>query len=293
MSRADAWQSIKWRAPDGTAMNVWHLPASANDRPHLHLAHATGLNGLAYRGLLQPLQQTFQLWAWDMRGHGLSQAGSRRLSAWRTYYDDLAALLAVIDAPVYLAGHSVGGLASAAAAQRRPQQVRGLLLLEPVIFSGPLSWRLRLAQWSGQSHRMPLAKAAARRREEFASGQAVVDAYRGRSIFKSWPDDWLADYVSAGFHEVPGGLRLNCTPAFESRSFALTDTRPFRQLRGLQCPLIALLAETNSTCLPVSHRRLQRCYPSAELRVIPGSSHMLPFEHPKEFHDGMRRLLAH
>jgi pimeloyl-ACP methyl ester carboxylesterase len=52
--------------PDG---DVSCLEWPGNGTP-LHFAHATGFNAETYRSLLQPLAETFHIFAGDARGHG-------------------------------------------------------------------------------------------------------------------------------------------------------------------------------------------------------------------------------
>ena len=291
MTTRDAWRQEAWQAPDGNAMSVWHRPGARPGLPHLHLAHATGLNGLSYRGLLDPLHGHAHLWAWDMRGHGSSEI-RRPLSGWTRYYADLVALVNFIGEPLILAGHSVGGMASAAVASMLPAPVRGLLLLDPVLFAGPKAWQLRLAQWLGGAGRMPLAVRARRRRDRFADAQQALAAYRGRSIFSAWPDAWLADYIRAGFHADNDGIVLNCAPDTEARSFALTETTPFRHVRRISCPVTVLLAARGSTTHPAALRRFVRRVPQARIETVPDSSHMLPFESPELVRAALQSLLG-
>jgi pimeloyl-ACP methyl ester carboxylesterase len=137
-------------APDGREIVLWRWPRS-EVRPTLHWAHATGFHGRLYAPLLDALASDCNVLAWDMRGHGAS-AGAADIATfrgWETYYQDLTAWLAAQEAPVWLAGHSIGATTSLMAAARRPDKVLGLILVEPVIMDRWQGWRLRLAQAAG------------------------------------------------------------------------------------------------------------------------------------------------
>lgn len=288
-----AWQPENFIASDGARICLWRHPRHQPGRPHLHFAHATGLSGLSYRSLLEPLADIANLWTWDMRGHGRSEAGraGSQLASWEIYYQDLERLIEHIDQPIILAGHSVGGMCSAALASRRPDRVTGLLLVDPVMFSGAEAWAFKLARLFGSPH--PLAALAARRRAGFASREAALEAYRGRAIFRHWSEAALQDYVDSAFEAgEDGGIVLRCKPAFESRSFAATELSPFLQLGALPMPGQVLVAAEVSTMNGAARRRWRRRYPHIPIEVVAGSSHMLPFEQPTRLTQAVQVLLS-
>ena len=281
----------EFRATDGADIALWRWPQS-KARPTLHWAHATGFHGRLYHPLLDELATDVNVLAWDMRGHGAS-VGAANLSTfrgWETYYRDLIALLECLDEPVWLAGHSIGATTSIMAAARRPDKVLGLILAEPVIMDPVQGLKLGLAKLLRQSHRLSLAAGAARRRRVFDSHAAALDNYRGRGGFKTWPEAWLNAYVQHAF--VPQGdqVQLACAPEWESTTFAHTEHNPWPGIRQLRCPVIALAAERGSTFSPKAQKRLKALLPSADVRVVEGTTHFLPMEQKDIVRDAILQL---
>ena len=281
----------EFRATDGADIALWRWPQS-KARPTLHWAHATGFHGRLYHPLLDELATDVNVLAWDMRGHGAS-VGAANLSTfrgWETYYRDLIALLECLDEPVWLAGHSIGATTSIMAAARRPDKVLGLILAEPVIMDPVQGLKLGLAKLLRQSHRLSLAAGAARRRRVFDSHTAALDNYRGRGGFKTWPEAWLEAYVQHAF--VPQGdqVQLACAPEWESTTFAHTEHNPWPGIRQLRCPVIALAAERGSTFSPKAQKRLKALLPSADVRVLEGTTHFLPMEQKDIVRDAILQL---
>ena len=281
----------EFRATDGADIALWRWPQS-KARPTLHWAHATGFHGRLYHPLLDDLATDVNVLAWDMRGHGAS-VGAANLSTfrgWETYYRDLIALLECLDEPVWLAGHSIGATTSIMAAARRPDKVLGLILAEPVIMDPVQGLKLGLAKLLRQSHRLSLAAGAARRRRVFDSHAAALDNYRGRGGFKTWPEAWLNAYVQHAF--VPQGdqVQLACAPEWESTTFAHTEHNPWPGIRQLRCPVIALAAERGSTFSPKAQKRLKALLPSADVRVLEGTTHFLPMEQKDIVRDAILQL---
>ena len=281
----------EFRATDGADIALWRWPQS-KARPTLHWAHATGFHGRLYHPLLDELATDVNVLAWDMRGHGAS-VGAANLSTfrgWETYYRDLIALLECLDEPVWLAGHSIGATTSIMAAARRPDKVLGLILAEPVIMDPMQGLKLWLTKLLRQSQRLSLAAGAARRRRVFQSHAAALENYRGRGGFKTWPEAWLNAYVQHAF--VPQGdqVQLACAPEWESTTFAHTEHNPWPGIRQLRCPVIALAAERGSTFSPKAQKRLKALLPSADVRVLEGTTHFLPMEQKDIVRDAILQL---
>ncbi|MGB2115024.1 MAG: alpha/beta fold hydrolase [Marinobacter adhaerens] len=281
----------EFRATDGADIALWRWPQS-KARPTLHWAHATGFHGRLYHPLLDELATDFNVLAWDMRGHGAS-VGAANLSTfrgWEIYYRDLIALLECLDEPVWLAGHSIGATTSIMAAARRPDKVLGLILAEPVIMDPMQGLKLWLTKLLRQSQRLSLAAGSARRRRVFQSHAAALENYRGRGGFKTWPEAWLNAYVQHAF--VPQGdqVQLACAPEWESTTFAHTEHNPWPGIRQLRCPVIALAAERGSTFSPKAQKRLKALLPSADIRILEGTTHFLPMEQKDTVRDAILQL---
>ena len=253
--------------------------------PDIVFSHATGFNAYTYRTLLSPLGDRYHVWALDARGHGLTSlpAGTFGYTSWRRHRDDLIAVLEQhTTQPVTLAGHSMGATVSLLVAAKRPDLVASLALIEPVILSaaayafaelplGPL-----IQRWTN-----PMARGAAGRRERFEDRVYAARAFTGRGVFKTFPPEVIADYLTDGLREDRrGGLRLSCSPKFEAATYCAQRHDPWGALRTLSCPLVLLRAETGSTISAAAMHRLAALKPHARVASVDGASHMLPMERP-------------
>ncbi len=83
----------------------------------------------AWAGQFPELSRHHLLIAPDSRGHGRTTLGTRELT-YRQMAEDFAGLIEALDlGPVYVVGSSDGGTTALALAMRRPELVRGLVLL--------------------------------------------------------------------------------------------------------------------------------------------------------------------
>jgi len=262
------------------------------ERPiDLVFSHANGFNARTYHSLLAPLADRYRVLMVDMRGHGRSRlpADPEGRTSWSDLAGDLLSLLAVEDlSGVVLSGHSMGGCVSLLAAAEAPERVRSLVLFDPVVMSidTPQPPREEMA-------RSPLALGARNRRSVFPSKAAVVEAYRGRGAFKTWPEAALVDYVTDGFVVRPDGeVELACAGAWEASNFTTADTAGFRAFGASRCPIRVLRAEHGSTCRVDGQIESLTADGRIRIETVPGSSHFLPMERPDIVREALESALA-
>lgn len=275
-------QTIKLTAPDQAQIVVHRWEATGQNKPTLHWAHANGFNANTYSPLLSNLTEHFEVMAWDMRGHGHSRDAGQKSSfrGWSTYYKDMITLLDHVKEPIWLAGHSIGATTSLAAAAKRPEKVKGLILVEPVLLDPKQGFALRLANWFGFADRIAMAAAAARRRANFATHRDAFDNYRSKKAFSTWSDEWLNAYVQHGFIATKNNeVELACPPSWESLTFQHTEPNAVRWLRDPGCPVHILAAAKGSTFPSSAHARIQKRLPNAHIEVLADATHFLPMEH--------------
>ncbi|MFZ0266500.1 alpha/beta fold hydrolase [Caulobacter sp.] len=257
------------------------------DRPvDVVFVHANGFNGQTYRALLAPLSAGLRVLAVDQRGHGSSRlaANPEHRRSWLDLRDDLLALLTALDQtqPVVLAGHSMGGTVSLLAAAARPEAVRGLVLLDPVIMPRIMAFYAHMPWTSGALWKhLPMVQGALRRRSVFDSREAAFTAYRGRGAFRTWPESMLADYVGGGFRDRDDGkVELACAPAWEASNYSAQAHDPWRAMGAIRCPARILKAEKGSTAHVGDGAALMRRHPLIRVETVAGASHFLPMERP-------------
>jgi pimeloyl-ACP methyl ester carboxylesterase len=265
--------------------SILHRTPSGREDVTVHFAHATGFNAETYSPLLESMDSRVDLRLMDARGHGRTTAGAnpRRLRSWDRYRRDLQAYVETLRQPVVLAGHSMGGTVSVQLAAERPDLVRGLVLIDPVIFPPRLVPLALLARTLGFSRRiLPIVGAAARRRMEFPSREAAVDNYVGKGPFRTWERSWIEAYVDGGTIPTDDGtVRLSCDSAWEARTFAVATVNPYRQLRKVRCP-ITLFARVHDgpPFTKASREAFMRCKPDTRLLVLDDVTHFMAMERP-------------
>jgi pimeloyl-ACP methyl ester carboxylesterase len=235
--------------------------------------HANGFNGMTYRHVLSPLARDLRILAVDLRGHGLNRRKALVDGhSWRVYADDVLALLPALGKmPRMLAGHSMGAT-TALLALPSIVDPPAVVLFDPVLAPRD-AYRNATADWD-----TPIARAAARRKDDFANVEAAFGMYRGRGAFRTWPDAMLLDYLTDGLVAGEGGrMRLACTPAWEAANFAsYCVADPYPALDAARSRISIYRAAENSTC----HYAPESAAGQVTLEVVPGTTHFMPMERP-------------
>src|SRR3989442_2942581 len=98
--------------------------------PPLVLVHGSGGSATRWKAILPALETNFSIYALARRGRGKS--GDAPDYAIEREFDDVVSVVDSIKQPVYLLGHSYGGICSLEASLLTPH-VRKLVLYEPPV----------------------------------------------------------------------------------------------------------------------------------------------------------------
>jgi pimeloyl-ACP methyl ester carboxylesterase len=251
-------------------------------------AHANGFNAQTYRTLLAPLGDCLRVIACDLRGHGFSTlpVANDLAKDWTVFGNDL---LAVIDrvspGRVVLAGHSLGAIASLMAAAHAPERVAALVLIEPVLIPPLLD-----GEEPGAGD---LAYRAERRRNVFPSLEVAFNAYRGRGIFASWPDEVVVDYLRGGLIGTDdGSLRLACAPEWEAAIFRGAPNDTARFAAHVQVPMTIVAGTRGSAASEQQLCAVRQLRSDVRTVAVEQASHFLPMERPEIVREEILRLVV-
>lgn len=245
----------------------------------LVFAHANGYPPGSYRQLLEPLAAHYSVSAVRHRPLWGAPQPPPRLN-WQLFADDLIETLrASHKAPVWLLGHSLGGVVGLLAAAREPALFRGLLLLDPVFLPTRFVAGVALMPRS-RLQRMPMIRRALSRPDQFPDAQAAFDFYRGKRAFSGLDDEALRDYVAASTGPTADGdIKLLFPPAWEA---GIYGSAPWiwPTLKRVSLPVLGVRGKDSQTLSAAAYRKWGRVQKQAELHTIAGG-HLFPLEHPQ------------
>jgi alpha-beta hydrolase superfamily lysophospholipase len=150
-SPAPVYRRLEVRARDGTELVVheWAPPTIPAGRPVVLFLHGIGMHGEPYGAVAAGFSARGLVFVVpDLRGHGRSGGERGELAPPHVLRADLGAVIGLIqrrhpDAPVVLAGESMGGLLAADYAWRGERPLAGLALLAPAFAVHPSQVKLR------------------------------------------------------------------------------------------------------------------------------------------------------
>lgn len=228
------------------------------------LVHAMLLRSAHWEDLAGRLGPGLRITAFDLPSHGESGAWRRA----EDYLDQTVAMagaLAGMAPPVDLVGHSFGGVAALALALRRPELVRSLTLIEPVLFAAAPP-----AVLSAYLDRMT----------PFRDAMEAGDPARAARFFHGvWgAGDW--DAIPPD-RQTRMAARMELVEAtvpvlFEDAAGLLAPGR----LEALEVPVLLMAGSASPPVVAAIGDTLAARLPDARCCVIDGAGHMLPLTHP-------------
>jgi len=207
----------------------------------------------------------FHAIAYDLRGHGKSEAGDGQFTL-ELFVDDLLALLDYFQiAKVLLCGLSLGGYIALRAAERNPERLRGLILCDTKSEAEGNEAKLKRAA----NVKLVKAQGAA----AFAEG--LLKSLFAPSTFENNPV--VVEKISSLIEGTSPLSIAGTLLALASR----TDTT--ESLSKLAVPTLILVGEEDQIT-PVSHSKsMHEKIPGSRLAVIPQAGHLSNLENPDEF----------
>jgi pimeloyl-ACP methyl ester carboxylesterase len=232
---------------------------------HCSLAHAGAWSGLAER------LHGITLTGFDQPGHGRAADWDGR--------EDLHTLTTRIaidlteslgkGAPIDLMGHSFGGTVALRVALERPDLVRSLVLVEPVIFAAAHSVEHPAFKPFRARH---LQVARALRDEGRAAAAALFHA------------DWGTGEALADLPERQRNYIIDRIHFIAAQNAALLDDSAgllaYLRLEALGVPVLLVEGAESPPIIDAVQEELARRLPQARRLIVPGAGHMVPITHP-------------
>jgi pimeloyl-ACP methyl ester carboxylesterase len=276
---------------DGTRLHVDVL--GSEDAPTVVLIHGWTCCREFWAPQLNSLAERYRLVAYDLRGHGRSEAPTHGDFSAEALADDLAAVLAATvpaGEKALLVGHSLGAMSIVSWAGRHSSEVRDRVAAAMLLSTGTsdlITESLLLRPPAGLSK-----PAAALSRQ----GMAAPLPYGFRNPVTNRIVRYVALSASASPAQVAFCERivLDCDRhwrAATARTLSRLDLDA--AIEHLDVPTLVLGGSADRLTPPVLSERLAERLPRLVERVeLPGVGHMTPVEAPQDVNDRIDRMVA-
>ena len=247
----------------------------ADDAPPVLLLHGITGSTRTWDWFVPRLVDRYRVLRLDFRGHGASShaPGTYLTDGWVS--DAAAAVREVAGRPVAVVGHSLGGGTAAGLAQRHPDLVRGIALEDPALGvpasagAPSLDGNSLLDAFRMMRESVPRLQESGITEEVLVGVLAAAPTTTGRTFGEQLHPDAIAAMASAL-------LTLDASvldPVLSGTSVSLMDPDV-----TIPVPVLVVAADPSSPdCVarPVVTDHLQRVTPHADVRVLPGSGHLI------------------
>lgn len=261
--------------------------------PILHVAVANGFPPPVYAPAVRNLTEDYRVVSLLPRALWPDEQPPEHLEDWHHVADDLLDGFSQYDLHnVTAVGHSFGGIASILAAIKQPERFRALILLDPTIL--PLSAMDVMAemQADGSIRESPFAQGAIRRKRSWENVEAAYTYFRGKTLFRDWPDAAVRLYASAGTRAANGGIELVWPPEWEAYYFSTLYTKIWDELHKLKTPTLVIRGGESDTFSAESAEQVRALIPAVSYTEIVGHGHLFPQSAPQETHQAIQDWLA-
>ncbi|MBI2944072.1 MAG: alpha/beta hydrolase [Candidatus Wallbacteria bacterium] len=232
--------------------------------PTLVLVHGWPVSSVYWRSTAEALAARYRVLTVDLPGFGLSSCVAREGATSYQQAHRLADFIrGVGGGPVFLVGHSMGGMVSARLAAAEPALVRKLVLVTAALEGRTaLSPVCMLARWGWARW--------------IATGLLGVDAARRISApFFSYAVGVPEDVLAVAGRASPATARLAL--------HALTHDGDRRDLALIACPTLAIGADRDRIVSPLQPLLARAWIPGARLEVFRDCGHCPNLEYPALF----------
>lgn len=248
----------------------------------IHFAHANGFPPEAYQQFISPFLAHHQVIASKWRPLW-GNRNPKEVKSWWTFADDLIQFMDEHQLKNVIGiGHSMGGAISIAAASKRPDLFKKLILIDPVIASFRFWMMSKITPNSIIKKNVPIIKGSIQRKDKWNSREEVYEQWRNKKVFRKFSDDVLGDLVEhAIIPKSDGNFTLAYPKAWETQVY-LTVPYVFSKMMKLKIPITVFRGAKGSVITPKLWKKWQNQQPSAKFVNFEDAGHLIPFEYPKE-----------
>ncbi len=249
------------------------------DQQPIYFAHANAYPPGSYQPIIDALAEKRQVVSYLQRPLWEPTPDPGSLKNWHQLSDDVIAFFEQNKMKnVVAVGHSLGSVTAFMAAQKRPDLIKALVMIEPVALPWFFCWLTRAFPGLVKK-RVTIIKKALSRPNRFVSKQAAFDFHRKPRAFKRISDENLMHYMDAGITAHGDEFHLAYPRDWEARVYA-TATYFRGQLLNSKLPVLGMRGAHSNTIGEKFWQQWKR-NPNHQFVDFLDAGHLLPLEEPE------------
>lgn len=247
-------------------------------RPPLLLLHGAVQTRRIWEAQFAALGGVRRLVAPDMRGHGATTLGSRRLTVERLADDALALMDTLEIETAAVCGVSLGGMVALEMAERRPDRISSLVLANTPTSLTSTGWLRSLVDWLDPQDALPFAFRLLGRRGAARLGLALAS----RVVGPHWVGPTARRHFIDGF--------ANMAPEATVATYrAIVEARPVDP-SAIRCPVLLVKGKADAPSIIGQMDALAEDVGHAHVETVPGG-HVASLDDPVAFNRVLARFL--
>jgi pimeloyl-ACP methyl ester carboxylesterase len=253
----------------------------------LILVHGALRTGRSWNAVARRLHDDFRVIALDVRGHGDSGATTAGNDS-HSRMNDIARVTAELDlGPHFIMAHSLGCASAGLYASHHADQVKGLILVEPVMDIH--------AFWTkGETSKSDwMEKASAGRRNGWASMDELRSRLQQNHATKAWAPEVTEDILREETRLFPDGrVEIKWDPSIYNLDEMWEDrTSLLDEAPRISMPTL-VLARVDNPQLESNLKSLSNALPNGRINVLPDLGHSMYMEAPGLIADIARQFFG-
>lgn len=245
----------------------------------INFVHANGFPFGSYRTFLSYLTDDFHCIGKAQYAHTPEYALNK---GYDLVVNELIDYVAEQPQPVIGIGHSFGGVLTFMAAIKAPELFRGIVLLDPPIFTGPIAWLLGLSKHTGHIDKISPAGKAKIRRRQWPKGHDLNTHFGRSRLFKDFDPRCLQDYIDSGFVHHNDNITLQFDADIETEIFRQVPTNLAKYKGQLKVPSAFFYGEHTDVATPYFRNRFIKQHQGMQACCVKNGGHMFPLEQPEQ-----------
>ncbi|NDW05707.1 alpha/beta fold hydrolase [Jiella sp. 40Bstr34] len=242
------------------------------------LLHGAVQTRTIWQDQFEALAGTRRLVAVDLRGHGETMLGSRRMSVEQMAADALAILDALQIRQAAICGVSLGGMVALELAERTPDRIASLILANTPTSLTSTRWLRSLVDRVDPQDLLPFAFRLFGRKRAARLGLALASRLVG--------PHWVG--TTARRHFIDGFARMS-PKAIVATYRAIVEARPV-DAASIRCPILLIEGNADATSVNAQMDELGAQTPHARIETMP-AGHVASLDDPAAFNRLLLRFL--